>query len=286
MTENLRPQSLPRRTFADLRVNRPMGALARAVSKKRGLVFVHVPKCGGTSVERALRGHYRLGRRLIGPEETYEAARTLLGRGDEEADRHVVLQRASELRRDLLHLHLAEGATLVTGHAPLGATTLAAFAATHDFITVMRGPAERMRSHVAYNKNQAAGHGRSELTVTRFLETDRAQVLGALYVKYFAGLPMTADLTSQSAIDAAKRTVDRLALVGFTDAMPLFADKLHALTGLRVRIGHQNKGRETNLPGGAAERIEALCAPDNAVYAHARARFGERRARDRQGQAR
>ena len=280
MTETPTP-SLARRTLADLRANRPLGALARRVSGRRGLVFIHVPKCGGTSVECALRARYRLGRRLIGPEETYEAARTLLGRGDEEGDRHAILQRASELRRDLLHLHLAEGASLITGHAPLGPNTVGAFAGSHDFITVMRGPAARMRSHVAFNNGHAAGHGRSDLTVTRFLETDRAKVLGALYVKYFAGLPMTADLTNQAAIDAARRTVDRLALVGFTDAMPLFADKLHALTGLRVRIGHANKGEDAHLPSGAAERIEALCGPDNAVYAHARERFGERRARAR-----
>lgn len=270
-----------RRTMTELRVNRPLGTLARKLSARRGLVFIHVPKCGGTSVERALRKRFRLGRRLIGPEETFAAASTMRDSGDTEEERHETLMRASELRRDLLHLHLAEGATLVTGHAPLGPRTLGAFGPTHDFVTVMRGPAERMRSHVSFNRSHAAGHGRSDLTVTRFLETDRARVLGALYVKYFSGLPMNADFTNQAAIDAARTNVDRLALVGFTDEMAVFANKLAALTGAHLRIGHKNKGGPVSdavLPGGAGERIEALCAPDIAVYAHARERFGDRRA--------
>ena len=270
--------SRPRQALARLRTNRP---LAVASPTRRGLVFVHVPKCGGTSVERALRRARPLGRRAIAPEETYEAARLMLGADGTEAERHRVLMRASELRRDLLHLHLAEGARLITGHAPLGPHTLAACAGTHDVVTVMRSPAERMRSHLAFNRTRAAGHGRSDLGVTHFLETERARVLGALYVKYFSGLPMTADLTSQAAVDAARRTVDRLALVGFTDAMDVFAQRLASLTGAKLAIGHANKGADAALPSGAADRIETLCAPDIAVYAHARERFGERRAAQR-----
>lgn len=269
-----------RRALAHLRTNRPLGMMARG---RRGLVFVHVPKCGGTSVERALRARFRLGRRAIAPEETFAAARAMLGAPDDEAGRHETLIRASELRRDMLHVYLSEGASLVTGHAPLGPRTLDAFGPTHDFVTVMRGPAERMRSHLAFNRTPQAGHGQSELSVTRFLETPRAKVLGALYVKYLSGLPMTADLTTPGAVDAARRTVDRLALVGFTDAMDVFADRLAKLTGARLKIGHENRGEPAALPSGALERIEDLCAPDRAVYAHARERFGERRVTRRPG---
>ena len=269
-----------RRAYAHLRTNRPLGMMSRA---GRGLVFIHVPKCGGTSVERALRRRFRLGRRAIAPEETFAAARAMLGAADDETGRHQALMRASELRRDMLHVYLSEGASLVTGHAPLGPRTLDAFGPTHDFVTVMRSPAERMRSHLAFNQTPQAGHGRSALTVTRFLETPRAKVLGALYVKYLSGLPMTADLGAPEAVDAARRTVDRLALVGFTDAMDAFADRLAGLTGARLRIGHENQGASAPLPSGALERIEDLCAPDRAVYAHARERFGERRVTPRSG---
>ena len=275
------PQGLARQTLAALRTNRPLGGLGRALRGGRGLVSIHIPKCGGTSVERGLRRAYPLGRRLIGPEASYEAARTLLGLGDAEDDRHRALMRASEMRRDLLHYHLAEGATLVTGHAPLGPHTAEAYGASHAFVTVMRSPGERMLSHLAFNKTEQAGHGRSELSVAQFLETPRAQVLGALYVKYLAGLPMSADFTTQAAIDAARRTVDRLDLVGFTDEMDAFAEGLEALTGRRFAFGHANRGTGARLPEAAADRARSLCAPDEAVYAHARERFGERRAEAR-----
>ena len=273
-----------KRSLIDLKANRPPALAARR--HPRALVFVHVPKCAGSSVEAALRRARPLGRRLIGPDETFEAARRLLG-VEETADpeaQHRVLMRASEMRRDLLHLHLAEGARLVTGHAPLGPHTLDL--PDTDFVTVLRSPRARLRSHIAFNASPKAGHGATTLTAARFVETPRAQVMGALYVKYFSGLPMSADLTTQGAIDAARRVVDRLALVGFTDDMAGFAAGLSGLMGRRVRIGHENQAAAPpRLPDALSDRIHALCAPDEAVYAHARARFGERRHAVRPGEA-
>ena len=274
-----------RDTLIDLKANRPARLGARA--HPRALVFVHVPKCGGSSVERALRRARPLGRRLVGPEETFRAAAALLGADPADPERqHEILTRASELRRDLLHLHLAEGARLVTGHAPMGAHTLDAFPHT-DVVTVMRSPRARLRSHLAFNATPQAGHGRSDMTLARFLDTPRARVMGALYVKYLSGLPMDADLTTQAAVDAARRTVDRLALVGFTEEMDVFAEEVSALAQARVRIGHENRGQGgPALPDALSDRIHALCAPDDQVYAHARARFGERRHAVRPGGAR
>ena len=274
-----------RDTLIDLKANRPVRLGARA--HPRALVFVHVPKCGGSSVERALRRARPLGRRLIGPDETYRAAAAMLGAAPDDADRrHEVLMRASEMRRDLLHPYLAEGARLVTGHAPLGAHTLDAFPHA-DVVTAMRSPRARLRSHLVFNAGPRAGHGRTGMTLARFLETPRATVMGALYVKYLAGLPMTADLTTQGAGDAARRTVDRLALVGFTEDMEGLAANLSALAGARLRIGHENRGEDgPTLPDALSDRIHALCAPDDQVYAHARARFGERRHGVRPGEAR
>ena len=274
-----------RDTLIDLKANRPAGLGARL--HPRALVFVHVPKCGGSSVERALRRARPLGRRLIDPDGTFRAAAALLGANpDDDERRHEVLTRASELRRDLLHLHLAEGARLVTGHAPLGPRTLDAFPHA-DAVTVMRSPRARLRSHLAFNAGARAGHGRSDMTVARFLDTPRARVMGALYVKYLSGLPMDADLTTQAAVDAARRTVDRLALVGFTEEMDAFGARLAALAGVRLRVGQENKGEGgPALPDALADRIHALCAPDDQVYAHARARFADRRHAVRPGAAR
>ena len=265
-----------KRSLIDLKTNRPPALAARRYP--RALVFVHVPKCAGSSVEAALRRARPLGRRLIGPDETFEAARRLLGVEDvsDPAAQHRVLMRASEMRRDLLHLHLAEGARLVTGHAPLGPHTLGL--PDTDFVTVLRSPRARLRSHLAFNASPQAGHGGTHLTAARFLETPRARVMGALYVKYLSGLPMSADLTTQAAIDAARRAVDRLAIVGFTNDMEAFATRLSGLLGRTVRVGHENRTEApARLPDALGDRIQALCAPDEAVYAHARARFEERR---------
>lgn len=239
-----------RSSLKDLKNGLPPRALADRVHA-RGLIFVHVPKCAGTSVERAIRRHYRLSRISINPDTSYSAARDLL---TSDADQHTALMRASEMRRDLLHYHIETGYKCITGHAPLGSRTLDICADSHDVVTLLRDPAERYRSHLRFNLTDRSRHGRISMPVEKFLDTPRAQAMGTLYTKYFSGLPMDADLTSTEAVERSIETLKRLSLVGLVEDLSGFAADLTCLTGHRITIGHENR-TPARLPD--AERAAA-----------------------------
>ena len=266
-----------RQTLRDLKNGNPPKALADKIHE-RGIVFVHVPKCAGSSVEAALRPHYRLSRKLIDPEISFEAAAKELGLTADDSNRHHILQRASEMRRTLLHFHLAQGVKCLTGHAPLGPRTIQAFAPSHDFVTLLRDPVERFKSHLAYNLNGGGGHGGINEGLDEFLRRPRARTMGALYVKYFSGESMEADFSDSRLIEAAKENLSQMAVIGFVEDMDNFADDLTCLTTHRVEIGRYNpteagKKQSLRFSDEQLARIEFLCTPDRAIYDWAREKF-------------
>ncbi|MCI5047548.1 MAG: sulfotransferase family protein [Aquisalinus sp.] len=264
---------LARSTLVDLKNGLPPRQLADRVHA-RGIVFVHVPKCAGTSVENALRRHYRLSRYMIDPETSFSASR-LYG----EQEQHARLGQASELRRHLLHYALATGYKCITGHAPLGPHTIRAAADSHDFITVLRDPIERFHSHLRFNQTEQSGHGRIEMPVEAFLKTPRAKVMGNLYGKYFSGLPMSADFSGDEAIALSKQQLEQFQVVGFLDQLAGFSEKVSDLMGKTFQPGHDNR-TNSNAPQTKdslsmhCEEIKNLCRADIEIYTWAKAKFG------------
>ncbi len=273
-------KSFLRETLVDLKNGLPPRRFADHFHE-RGVVFVHVPKCGGTSVENGLRAAFRLSRYIVQPETSFEAACAELGVSPNDTTRHDILNRASEMRRTMLHLGLATGYKCITGHAPLGERTLEKWRQTHDFVTVLRDPVKRFVSHLSFNLNGGGGHGRIDETVEQFLERPRAKTMGALYIKYFAGVPMDADMSAQHLVGHAKRNIDKMEAVGFTDNLADFADDMTVLTGHKINIGHDNKTgkgatprpEKINFDAEIMSRIEELCALDKEIYDWARANF-------------
>jgi hypothetical protein len=259
-----------RDTLIDLKNGLPPRPLADRLHA-RGIVFVHVPKCAGTSVEYAIRRHYRLSRYLIDPETSFAAAQKSLGLPETDEHRHAFLCEASELRRQVLHYTLGVGYKCITGHAPLGSNTIAGWQESHDFVTLLREPVTRYISHLAYNFGNQHGHGGVSGSLDTFLESPRARMMGTLYPKYFAGLPMSADLGSAEAISQAKDTLKRCAVVGFMDDMAAFKDDLTCLTGHKIIFKHENQTGEARkqklqLSGAQLEKIRTLCAADIEIY--------------------
>ncbi|MGV6802179.1 MAG: sulfotransferase family 2 domain-containing protein [bacterium] len=264
-----------RQNLIDIKNGLPPGPLADELYP-RGIVFIHVPKCAGTSTEQALRKSYRLSRIIIDPEKSFEVASKMMAVPVTDKNRHHSLQQASEIRRTALHYFLGMGYKCITGHAPLEEKTIEAFQDKYDFVTVMRDPVERYVSHLHHNYSQRGRHGRIDMAVEQFLETPRAQIMGSLYGKYYSGLPMTADFTSEEAIEKSKQNLEQMALVGFQEDLPEFARDITCLTGHKIEIGHHNKSiasMDNQYSPENLEKIRSLCAADIALYNWAKTNF-------------
>jgi len=232
------------------------------------VVFHHVPKCGGTSVGRALRKRYLLSQATVTPEASFRAFEAFSGR----SDREQMLIDVLDLREQMMLYHLFEDVRCVSLHVRFSEVAHRAFKDKYKFVTVLREPVSRFISHYFWSVNKPSAHARIEEGFAEFLQTPRARRLGATYVEYYCGLPKDVDTASDMAISAAVANLKKFDVVGRLDDIPSFEFGLHQELGVRVRVGHENKATPArssskhDISKELRERVVELCAPDLAVW--------------------
>ena len=241
----------------------------------RGLVFHHVPKCGGTSVGMTIRRRYLLSQTGIVPGPSFFAAGSITM----SSDRLSVLQQAKEFRERLLLYHLYNGVRCVSAHVRFSTVAYENFHASHGFITMLRDPVERYISHYFYGAGRD-GHMSIDMPLDEFVETEEGRQYGAAYCDYFSGLSAFEDFGTANAIARAKRNLSLFAVVGFLDDLGDFRQRVGKEFGFRPRVGHKNrglasiKGIEKSVSPQTLDRIELLCSPDREIYEFAKSEFG------------
>lgn len=250
------------------RINALRHKLVDALHPNR-VVFHHVPKCGGTSVGRALRKRYILSQATVKPDESFFAFEAYSGR----SDREQMLIDVAALREQMMLYHLYDDVRCVSLHVPFSNIVHARFARDYKFITILREPVSRFVSHYFWSYQKPKDHARIEDDFEIFLGTDRARRLGASYVEYYSGAPMAADLGDRALIAQAVTNLRaRFDLVGRLDDLPGFEAGLRKTLGVRIKVGHENKARQPgNIRNSMVtpellERAREVCAPDIAVW--------------------
>lgn len=252
--------------IVDLAKDLRLAAVERAHPQR--VVFHHVPKCGGTSIGRALRKRYLLSQSTINPEASFHAVE--LSRGPASADK--LLPEVVRFRQMMLLYFLCEDIRCVSAHVWFSPTAHARFKDTYKFITVLREPVSRFLSNYRWSHGKENDHGRIDLPLEAFLETERAVRFGAMYVQYFSGLPAEADMRSAEAVDAAIQNLEEFDIVGRLQDMERFEQEVQSILQVRVRVGHENRAKTASesslasLDPALRARIEEICAPDLAVW--------------------
>jgi hypothetical protein len=234
----------------------------------RRVVFHHVPKCGGTSVGRALRKRYVMSQATVNPESSFRAFEAFTGRSDREG----MLVDVLDLREQMLLYLLYEDVRCISLHVRFSEVAWRQFRDRYKFVTILREPVSRFVSHYYWSYGREFAHARIEEKLGDFLETDRARRLGSSYVEYYCGLPRETDFSGEDAIAAAVHNLGRFDVIGRLDRLDRFEADLRKVLGARIRIGHENRmsrqfgeGRQEITPA-MRDRIRQLCAPDIAVW--------------------
>jgi len=238
----------------------------RAVDIHSGkrIVFHHIPKCGGTSVGRALRRAYILSQGTVTPEasmKAFEAAR--------EGRPHQALGDVSKLREMMLLYMLFSDVRCVSAHIPFSDAAYRRFSDRYAFVTLLRDPVDRFISNYYWSHQHPGGVGHIAEPLEDFLPTPRARHLGSTYVRYFCGAPAE-DFTAKH-VDAAIGNLRRMDCVGFLDEVGRFAAALRQLTGKRINIGRENVRntggkRDAILSGPLGKQVREACRFDSAIW--------------------
>lgn len=251
-------------------VDRAKAASAWLVEKTlpAPVVFHHVPKCGGTSVGRALRKRYLLSQATVVPESSFRAFEAFTGR----TDREQMLIDVLDLREQMLLYLLYENVRCVSAHVRFSLPAYAQFSGRYAFTTLLREPVSRFISHYFWSHGKPQAHARIDEDFAAFLRTPRASRLGAVYVEYFSGLPKEADTTAPTAIAAAIANLEKFDVVGRLDDLGSYERALRSRLGANLRIGHENRMQQPSsrkseiVTPDLRRQVEALCAPDLAVW--------------------
>jgi hypothetical protein len=256
------PRTLKQRLGAAVR-----GSIATASPAQR-VAFVHVPKCGGTSVYEAAGRWYPFQHKHIYAIESFNAVRNMLG----EANRTQLdlLHETARYRQFMMSFFIERGVGFVSGHAPLSPALMDSYPDV-AFLTMLRDPVDRYISHYRYDY-LSGNYGEISDPLDHFIRSRRGQLFGRMFAKYFSGLPVG----QHDHPEACERAIDalrRFAVVGFVADLPRFEQDVSALLNRPVRIPHRNKGsvnpaaKDVVITQEQMARIREICEPDIYIYA-------------------
>ena len=239
------------------------------------VVFHHVPKCGGTSVHRALRLRYALSYEYVDLLAVKDAI--AMGGLGHEADE--LLYQSHILRELALLYHLNRGVHCIVGHVPFSSAAFNNFKDKYSFITVLREPVSFFESFYYYNLDSDVAEWRIDSSLEDFIESTRAAQIGRFYSDFFCGLTRHPDVPLHDSIRLAKENLRQITVVGITEDMKLFQRRLEDALGVRLRIGHENRSRVASAKRQflsnpvIRKKIEAISRPNIEIYEFARSKL-------------
>ena len=217
---------------------------ARAFSQKikagssTSIVFVHVPKCGGSSIYNAISKsmglNYPDGH--LDPVWSRNTVGEIYNLNEPEISPELQI-----FRHALLTNHLKDNKRFIAGHFTLNEALIQNLQQHHQVVTLLRKPDKRLFSHFKYwmmtrklatSKDAVVKHWKD------YLESDRAKFQANLYSVYF-GESNYKNIGEES-VALALKNLERLHLVGDLDSLTDFEAGLTAILGKKTTIGFAN----------------------------------------------
>ncbi|MFO8070866.1 MAG: hypothetical protein R6V85_03230 [Polyangia bacterium] len=235
--------------------------------------FLHVPKCGGISVDTAFRRKYRPSQvfRLEAPPSA-RAADAFFAGLDVPRDQYFHVLR---LREALLAYAIARKPTrYISGHFAFSERIYDELGRGWAFVTVLRDPVSRWLSHYLYNryKDRPGRHCGIDDEIEEVLVSGRGRSWGNEYVKYYGGLREDGEYRSDEAIEDAVENLRRFSAVGRLEKLDGFVAQVRDSIGLSLSIPRKNRSpvspelKKEMVTESIRSRLREVCAPDLEVY--------------------
>ncbi len=236
--------------------------VAQSKNNKKPVAFIHIPKCGGVSIDTALRAQLaQVGERKITRKPliassllSYDKALHSLEDKCDFSEHH-----NQELQR-ILSYHLNLNWQYVSGHLPVNSKMLSHFSPQYSFITVLRDPIQRFISNYLFNKqtNTMAIMPPNSLEnlTTDSLIAEAREILNSrrgwqmantttqfLTGRYPKDLAEAKSMQGEVAANLAKFEV-----IGFLDDLAKFEQDCLTLTGKQIRVEQRNVTSKLTSP--------------------------------------
>lgn len=272
-----------------MKLNSLKTRLINSLSKKetQKLVFLHVPKCGGTSLDTAIRYQYftlnvKRDNFVYGRVNALNSA--YIGSitedlnfkdGDPKNNRNMLFNRDycayKLLDKDLMYF---------SGHFPFDINIFNEFSNEYDYFTILRDPVQKWLSNFYYRgkrhsiiKGEKLKHWDVNMDIQNYLKTERGSFHGYDYAKYYGGIREDYMYNSKEAIENAKKNLNKFKVIGFLEDMVSVEEEFKKHYGFDLNISHRNKSRskeDQKVSDDVLQQIKEICATDIEIYNYAK----------------
>jgi hypothetical protein len=226
---------------------------ARERIYSRRIFFVHVPKCGGTSLSHALRLRYLFSHFRLREEASAAAGQDLTG------------AEWMAFKRMLVAYHAELGCHYLQGHVSVDSAFLDRYLRKYIFITILREPVSRIVSHYFFDPVLR------EMSLDEFLKSRRCEIECNVFCHFFGELPWEGGGDRNLAVARGIGNLERFTAVGLVEDMDSLRQRLRKTTGHNISIPKRNIGEnkwEKDLPETFLEEIRERSAADRRIYRH------------------
>lgn len=231
---------------------------------KEKVFFLHIPKCGGTSVDTAIT-------EAIGPQSCLHLYSAASRRAAEIQGIELM-----EYRNSLLPYFMEQnGLQYISGHFVFNSDLHSRYSNEWGYVTMLRDPVQKYISQYFYNlQKPAQDHFGIDESAEEFIASAEGVRLGQDMVQKITGI---AELTAagsreqQAQIDLAVRNIEKFRLVGILEDTERFQSDFKKIFGASLHIKKMNRNRSKNelqISNSLRKKIEQLCRPDIALYEH------------------
>ena len=232
-------------------------------------VFMHMPKCGGTSISEAMYGTIPLGKgvAVIDAVSTRRAAAIMHFDRDDATLCHEDLpdgDKVFDLREKIMLQQMAWGSWLIHGHVLFSQKADTHFGSRYRYVTLLRDPVERMISNYRMAVNAGVVLEGLDTYLTSAIARSHAQV----YLRYLSGQTVVSEDDMDKSIMQAQTQLARFSVVGFLDDLPDFQRQYRQVFGVPLHIKSHNrgKGEMPSLNSTQIKQIHGLCAADIEIF--------------------
>jgi hypothetical protein len=242
--------------------------LFRVSYLERKLLFLHIPKCGGTSIDSAIGACYPAWARTHLDSVGALKAAQLDGLSEGEFTQRLLPYFMSQ--HDLRY---------VSGHFQFSDIAYRTFGREWDFITILRHPVSRWFSHYFYRRYTPDDHTRIHEPLADFVSSERGLHLAHTFMTQFSGWRI-ADVLAQpnECAQAAIATLEKFVLVGCLERLDAFTAQFAARYHMAVDVPQLLKNpvpphlQKEHISDAIRLRVEEMCRPDFEVYRYALSR--------------
>lgn len=229
---------------------------------KKKVMYVHVPKCGGSSVGMAIKNSFGYWANL-----QRKGLKWINTGGSNEASDLTSIP-IKEFRQQLLIYYLCQkNSRFVTGHVTVNSKILETFSDQWNFVTILREPVERWYSQYYFNKDRDKARSKTDLDMEAYLKSQAGKRSARTYSYYFS----TDGPDEEQNIEEAKANLSKFALVGFLEEISNFEKQYNNLFNANISIPHYNKNKtpryqKEDVPPSIHEKVIEMCRTDTKIY--------------------